>query len=91
MEGVSGRPLGWFFDQWLRRPGYAELTTSWRYDAAQRRVVATIAQAGRFGVYRFPLTVAISIPTCACSAYFRHGEAEKLGNDTRVGATDAAA
>ena len=44
VEATSGRPLGWFFDQWLRRPGFAEVTTSWRYDAAQRRVVATIAQ-----------------------------------------------
>jgi aminopeptidase N len=60
MEGASGRPLGWFFDQWLRRPGFAEVTTSWRFDAAQRRVVATIAQGSRFGQYRFPLTIAIT-------------------------------
>lgn len=60
VEASSGRPLGWFFDQWLRRPGFAELTTSWRYDASQRRVVATIAQGSRFGAYRFPLTVAIT-------------------------------
>jgi len=59
LEGTSGRSLGWFFDQWLRRPGYAEVTTSWRYDTAQRRVVATIAQGTRFGAYRFPLTVAV--------------------------------
>ena len=59
LEGTSGRSLGWFFDQWLRRPGYAEVSTSWRYDAAQRRVVATIAQGTRFGAYRFPLTVAV--------------------------------
>jgi len=60
MEGVSGRPLGWFFNQWLRRPGFAEITTSWRHDGAQRRVVATIAQGNRFGHYRFPMTVAIT-------------------------------
>ena len=60
VEASSGRPLGWFFDQWLRRPGFAELTTSWRYDAAQHRVVATITQSGRFGLYRFPLTVAVT-------------------------------
>jgi aminopeptidase N len=60
LEGSSGRSLGWFFDQWLRRPGWAELTTSWKYDAAQKRVVATIAQGMRFGAYRFPLTVAIT-------------------------------
>ena len=60
MEASSGRSLGWFFDQWLRRPGYAEVTTSWRYDAAQRKVVATITQGTKFGAYRFPLTVAIT-------------------------------
>jgi len=60
VEGASGRALGWFFDQWLRRPGYAEVTTSWRFDPEQRRVVATIAQGNRFGHYRFPLTVAVT-------------------------------
>jgi aminopeptidase N len=60
VEGSSGRPLGWFFDQWLRRPGYADVTTSWRYDSGRRRVVATVAQGGRFAPYRFPLTVAIT-------------------------------
>ena len=60
LEGSSGRSLGWFFDQWLRRPGFAEVTTSWRYDASQRRVIATIAQGSRFGAYRFPLTVAVT-------------------------------
>jgi aminopeptidase N len=60
VEGTSGRPLGWFFDQWLRRPGFAEVTTSWRYDTQQKQIVATIAQGTRFGAYRFPLTVAIT-------------------------------
>ena len=60
VEGTSGRPLGWFFDQWLRRPGFAEVTTSWRYDAQQKRVVATLTQGTRFGAYRFPLTVALT-------------------------------
>jgi aminopeptidase N len=60
VEATSGRPLGWFFDEWLRRPGFAEVTTSWRYDATRHRVVATIAQGARFGAYRFPLTVAIT-------------------------------
>jgi aminopeptidase N len=60
VEGTSGRPLGWFFDQWLRRPGFVEATTSWRYDAQEKQVVATIVQGTRFGAYRFPLTVAIT-------------------------------
>ena len=59
LEAASGMPLGWFFDQWLRRPGFPELTTSWTYDAAAKRVILSITQAGRFGSYRFPLTVDI--------------------------------
>jgi len=59
LEAASGTPLGWFFDQWLRRPGFPELTTSWTYDAAAKRVILSITQAGRFGSYRFPLTVDI--------------------------------
>ena len=63
LEGASGRQLGWFFDQWLRRPGYPEVTTSWRFDPEQRRVVVTVAQGTRFGHYRFPLTVAMTDAT----------------------------
>jgi aminopeptidase N len=59
LEASSGRPLGWFFDQWLRRPGFPELTTSWTYDAAAKRVILSIIQGARFGSYRFPLTIDI--------------------------------
>jgi len=59
LEASSGRPLGWFFDQWLRRPGFPELTTSWTYDAVAKRVIVSITQGTRFGSYRFPLTIDI--------------------------------
>jgi aminopeptidase N len=59
MESETGRELRWFFDQWLRRPGYVEASTSWRHDPATGKVVVTIEQAGRFGAYRFPLEVAL--------------------------------
>ncbi|MGI8496412.1 MAG: M1 family aminopeptidase [Gemmatimonadaceae bacterium] len=55
-----GRKLGWFFDQWLRRPGVAELTTQWRYDPATHRVVLEVEQGARFAPYRFPLVVALT-------------------------------
>jgi aminopeptidase N len=59
VESSSGTSLGWFFDQWLRRPGYAELRTSWQRDA--RGVIrVTVDQSKRFGAYRFPLDVEIS-------------------------------
>lgn len=59
VEQASGKPLGWFFDQWLRRPGYPELTLGWRHDAAKREVVVQLAQGARFGAYRFTLPLAI--------------------------------
>lgn len=58
-ERAHGEPLGWFFDQWLRRPGYAEVSTSWRYDASARRVILEVRQGSRWPPYRFPLTVAL--------------------------------
>ena len=59
LEGASGRELGWFFDQWLRRPGFPELTTRWRHDPATGRVLLTVTQGARFAPYRFPLAVEI--------------------------------
>jgi aminopeptidase N len=57
LEGASGRDLGWFFDQWLRRPGYPELDTRWSYDPREQRVYLQITQRRRFGNFRLPLVV----------------------------------
>jgi aminopeptidase N len=58
MERTSRQNLGWFFDQWLRRPGYPEVTAAWSYDAAAREVIVNATQGSRFGGYQFPLIVA---------------------------------
>jgi aminopeptidase N len=58
MERASRQSLGWFFDQWLRRPGYPEVTGAWSYDAETHEVVISVTQSGRFGAFQFPLTVA---------------------------------
>jgi aminopeptidase N len=60
MERASKQQLAWFFAQWLRRPGYPEVTATWRYDAGAKEVVVDVAQGGQFGNYEFPLTVAAS-------------------------------
>ena len=44
MERESKQQLGWFFDQWLRRPGYPEVTAEWSYDSAAHEVVVTAQQ-----------------------------------------------
>jgi aminopeptidase N len=57
LEGASGRDLGWFFNQWLRRPGYPELDTRWSYDPREQRVYLQVVQRRRFGNFRLPLVV----------------------------------
>jgi aminopeptidase N len=59
MEHQSKQKLGWFFDQWLRRPGYPELTAKWTYDAAAHEVVVDLTQSDRFGAFQFPVSVAV--------------------------------
>jgi aminopeptidase N len=55
--------LGWFFDQWLRRPGWASLTTSWRYDAASKHVMLDVEQGTRFAPYRLQLAIDVTDAT----------------------------
>ncbi len=59
MENASGRELGWFFDQWLRRPGFPQLTYDWRWDARAREAVVTLAQvqSSAWPTFRLPLTL----------------------------------
>lgn len=57
LEAAAGRPLGWFFDQWLRRPGWAQLRTAFTWDAAAHRVTLRVEQDARFGAYRLTLPI----------------------------------
>jgi aminopeptidase N len=59
MEATSKQDLAWFFDQWLRRPGYPEITAAWTYDSTTHEVVVGVTQGERFGPFKFPLTVAV--------------------------------
>ncbi|MBV6521795.1 MAG: hypothetical protein MNPFHGCM_01939 [Gemmatimonadaceae bacterium] len=63
LEASSGAKLDWFFEQWLYRPGFAELTVSWRYDEARRAMSITVGQSERFQPYR--LTMPIEITTAS--------------------------
>jgi aminopeptidase N len=63
VEATSGQRLDWFFDQWLRRPGYPTPTLRWEFDSTASRVTVTIDQErARFGAYRFPLVLAVHDP-----------------------------
>ncbi len=43
-ESVSGENLKWFFDQWIRSPGFPEFETSWTWDDERGVLTYTVAQ-----------------------------------------------
>jgi aminopeptidase N len=61
LEKSSGRPLGAFFDQWLRRPGYPELDVTWSPDSASQTLEIGVTQARRFGAFEFSLRLALTM------------------------------
>ncbi len=59
VEAEAKRDLGWFFEQWLTRPGFAQVATSFTHDAATGQVQLTVTQGDRFPPYRFPLRLVV--------------------------------
>ena len=59
MERSSSQSLRWFFDQWLRRPGFPVIDVTWSSDPSSHGVTLDIQQTTGFGAYRFPLTLEI--------------------------------
>jgi aminopeptidase N len=59
-EAASGKKLDWFFDQWMRRPGIAELNVVWRWEAARKQLLLTISQGTRFPPYRITLSLDVT-------------------------------
>ncbi len=64
MERASGRELGWFFDQWLRHPGYPQLTYDWSWNTAANEVTLQVSQVQPDGwpAFRIPMAVAFATP-----------------------------
>lgn len=60
MEAASGQSLDWFFDQWMRRPGFAELTVGWRWEKGARALLLTASQGGSVPPYRLNLAVDVT-------------------------------
>lgn len=60
MENVSGQDLGWFFDQWLRRPTSPSFDGGWRYDAAARQIEIALTQTQPGDAYRMPVEIAVT-------------------------------
>ena len=60
MERSSGRMLGQYFDQWLRRPGVAEPSIGWAHDASDGTISLHVVQGSPRGAYELPLTVLVT-------------------------------
>ena len=62
LERSSGRPLDWFFRQWLYEPGYPKLRVRWTRDSRRGEAVITIeqTQSPSWPTFRLPLTIEIA-------------------------------
>ncbi|MEX2281095.1 MAG: M1 family aminopeptidase [Gemmatimonadota bacterium] len=63
LEEQAGRDLGWFFDQWVYRPGHPVLNVSHTWDAASAEVIVTIEQTQKaeWPTFRFPLELGFTV------------------------------
>ncbi len=44
VRAVTGEPMDWFFEQWMRRADHPVFEVAWRHEAASCRVVLTVRQ-----------------------------------------------
>jgi aminopeptidase N len=61
MEEVSGRSLGWFFEQWLLQPGYPRLSVEWAYRDATLVLAVRQVQDERWGSFALRLPVRVEL------------------------------
>ncbi len=60
MEEASGRELGWFFEQWLDKPGRLKIAGQWTYDAGAKQVRVTLEQRqGDNHLIRMPIEIGV--------------------------------
>lgn len=59
MEETSGQDLGWFFRQWLYRPGSPVVEGTWHYDPEGHKLGLTLQQTETGEPYRLPIEVAV--------------------------------
>lgn len=59
-EQVSGKPLDWFFAQWLNRPGVPKVEGTWRYLPARKAIEVTLAQTQAADPFRLAVEVGVA-------------------------------
>jgi aminopeptidase N len=52
IERHAGEDLGWFFEQWLKRPGVPEIEMEWSYDASAKQAILLAKQTQSGAPYR---------------------------------------
>jgi aminopeptidase N len=64
LEGVSGQQLGWFFDQWVYRPGHPLLDITYRWEERRKKVVLHVEQRQErvhdTPIFRAPVLIGIT-------------------------------
>jgi aminopeptidase N len=60
VEQASGRELGWFFDQWLRRPGVPAVSGSWRYVPDRKEIELELRQMHAGDPFRLPIEIGLT-------------------------------
>ena len=61
MEEKSRQDLGWFFQQWLKRPGSPEVKGSWQYRPVDHRIDIELTQMQPGGPYRLPIEIGLTV------------------------------
>jgi aminopeptidase N len=61
MELHCGKPLDWFFKEWIYESGYPVYDARWRWDEATKELRLRIAQKQTGTTFRMPLDVEIKL------------------------------
>ncbi len=57
MELHNGKPLDWFFQEWIYEPGFPAYEAAWKWDEPSKRLTLTVKQAQAGALFRMPLDV----------------------------------
>jgi aminopeptidase N len=57
MELHYGRPLDWFFRQWIYEPGFPAYDVTWKWDEPSKQVTIKVRQTQAGTIFRMPLEV----------------------------------
>ncbi|HEY4612629.1 MAG TPA: M1 family aminopeptidase, partial [Bacteroidota bacterium] len=61
MEQHAGRPLGWFFQQWIFRSGHPIIEATWKWNPGAKTVTLRLNQTHAGDVFQVPLEVTLTV------------------------------